>query len=91
MDLRGCYGNYEKNVLTTVNASKNQLTDFYILSRGSVRSLNLSENKLKEYDLKDFDNLDVLDLSKNEIEGELNLAYLADASSINISSKTSLR
>ncbi len=86
MDLRGCYGNYEKNVLTTVNASKNQLTDFYILSRGSVRSLNLSENKLKEYDLKDFDNLDVLDLSKNEIEGELNLAYLADASSINISS-----
>lgn len=31
MDLRGCYGNYEKNVLTTVNASKNQLTEFYIL------------------------------------------------------------
>ena len=40
-----------------------------------MRSLNLSENKLKEYDLKDFDNLDVSDLSKNEIEGELNLAY----------------
>ena len=69
MDLRGCYGNYEKNVLTTVNASKNQLTDFYILSRGSVRSLNLSENKLKEYDLKDFDNLDVLDLSKKRDRG----------------------
>lgn len=86
VNLTGIYGDYEKNVLANIDASNNQLTEFYILSRGSIRKLNLSGNKLKEYDLKDFDNIDVLDLSKNEIEGELNLAYLADASSINISS-----
>lgn len=86
VNLTGIYGDYEKNVLANIDASNNQLTEFYILSRGSIRKLNLSGNKLKEYDLKDFDNIDELDLSRNEIEGELNLAYQADASSINISS-----
>lgn len=85
VNLKGVYGNYEKNVLHSVDASDNLLTEFYILSRGSIRNLNLSHNKLTEYELKDFDNIDVLDLSNNQIEGELNLAYLADAFSIDIS------
>lgn len=85
MDLSGIYGNYEKNVLKTIDASDNLLTEFYILSRGSIRNLNLSNNKLTEYDLKDFDNIDVLDLSYNELSGDINIAYQADASSINLS------
>lgn len=86
LDLAGVYGNYEKNVLSTLNVSKNQLNEINIVARGCVRNLNLSGNKFTEFNLKDLDNLSVLDLSNNELEGELNLAYQATATSINISS-----
>lgn len=85
VDLSGIYGNYEKNVLNTIDASDNLLTRFYILSRGSIRNLDLSNNKLTEYDLKDLDNIDVLDLSHNDIAGDINIAYQSEASSIDLS------
>lgn len=88
VDLTGIYGNYEKNVLTDIRASHNNLSEFTVYATRNVRKLDLSHNALTAYDLTNFDNLDVLDLSYNSLGDDFSLAYLGNASSINLSHNT---
>ncbi len=83
--LAGIYGNYEKNVLTTVKASDNRLTEFEIVATQNIRYLDLSNNQLESYTLKDFDGIEHLNLSGNNLSGTLSLVYQADALTVDIS------
>lgn len=93
LDLSGSFGNYEKNMLSRLNASDNKLTECKIISTGAMRYLYLNQNKFTEFDLTNYDNIEVLNLSNNLIEGELNIAYVSNATGIDLSSNhiTSLK
>lgn len=84
LSLAGIGGGYEKNVLSSVDASHNSISSVNIVATTAMRHLNLAYNKISEISLKDFDNIETIDLSNNKIEGELNLAYLNAASEINL-------
>lgn len=85
LSLKAIYGNYEKNVLTDINASGNRLSELLLTTSTCIRKLNLSGNRFTTYSLKDYDGLTHLDLSDNMLEDELNLAYLANAVDIDLS------
>lgn len=85
LDLKGIYGDYEKNVLTSIDASRNSLTALDILNAASVRSLNLSANKLTEFPTTAYANLEELDLSDNQLSGEVSLTYQLDSRRIDLS------
>lgn len=84
LDLKGVFGDYEKNALEEVIAPGNYLANFEIVSTIQLRKLNLSGNRLSSIVLKNYDNLEELDLSDNRIDGILNLAYLGNARRIDI-------
>lgn len=85
VDLTGIYGDYEKNVLSDIDASGNQLTEFKIMATTTVKNLDLSDNRFTAYSLKDFDNLQNVNLSGNLLSGEFSLAYQGNAGSIDLS------
>lgn len=85
LDLAGVQGNYEKNVLTDIDASGNRIYDFHIIGTRQVERLNLSNNSLTTFDLKDYVSLVDLDLSNNRLKESINLAYLELTRRINLS------
>lgn len=85
LDLTGVYGNYEKNVLTSLNVAHNQLESLTIIASRILSKFDASYNNFTGYSLKDYDNIDYFDMSHNKLEGELSLAYLANASYIDVS------
>lgn len=85
LDLKGIYGDYEKNVLVDINASNNALAEFNLPTSTHISKLNLSGNKFTTFSLKDYDGLTRLDLSNNLLADELNLSYLSNAVEINLS------
>lgn len=84
LNLAGIYGDYEKNVLNTLDASGNNIAEFTCMATGAMKNLNLADNRLTEINLKDYDNLLTLDLSGNQISS-VNFEYLYSAESIDIS------
>lgn len=83
--LKGVFGDYEKNVLSEINASGNRLFSFTVTATTQLRKLDLSDNMLTSFTLKNYDSLVELDLSGNRLKDELNLAYLANAERIDLS------
>jgi len=83
--LEGVFGDYEKNVLTDIDASNNRLYNFKVVSTTQIRSMNLANNMLTSFVLKNYDGLTNLDLSGNRLKEEVNLAYLGNAENINLS------
>lgn len=84
LDLQGIYGNYEKNVLSSINASRNRISSFKNIATYATVHLDLSDNLLDEMSLKDYDNIRTLDLSGNRLS-EIDLEYLALATDVNLS------
>lgn len=85
LDLTGVYGDYEKNMLSTLKAANNKIAALTLTNSRTFSTLDLSGNLLAEFSLKDYDNIRNLNLSGNLLEGELNLAYLTRAENIDIS------
>ena len=83
LSLAGVSGDYEKNVLTRIEARDNRIAEFDIVNTGGCRWLDLAGNRLAEFNLKDYDSIQHLDLSGNALT-ELNLAYMGAARYINI-------
>lgn len=88
LNLAGVAGDYEKNVLQSVDASNNLISKFEIVSTTQLRSLNLANNRLKSLILKNYDRLENLDLSSNLIAEPLNLAYLSNAVNVNLANNS---
>lgn len=88
LNLTGAAGDYEKNVLLSVDASNNLIAKFDIVSTTQLRSLNLAGNRLRSMILKNYDALQHLDLSNNLIAEPLNLAYLANAITVNLANNS---
>lgn len=84
LNLQGAYGDYEKNVLASLDASRNKIATFKCVATGAMRNLNLSDNSLTELNLKDYDNLRTLDVSGNKLT-EISLAYMMSAQNIDLS------
>lgn len=85
LDLQGVYGDYEKNVLAYIDASRNNLSNVNVMSTGAAKVVKLASNKLQGFSLKNYDYLQELDLSDNQIEGEVDMTHLYSAVSVNLS------
>lgn len=88
LDLQGIYGNYTKNVLTTVIAAHNQIasySNFKFNDTATFHYLDLSYNKFDNFKLLEFENLEYVDLSHNNLSEELYLTYQITASHIDLS------
>lgn len=84
LDLTGIYGDYEKNVLTTIKAARNNISSYKNMATTALRHLDLSANRMEEINLKDYDNLLTLDLSDNLLTS-VDLEYMFSATDINLS------
>lgn len=79
IDLTGLNGVYNKNILTDVNLSYNQLTQFEPgLAKVTFVNLDLSNNQLEDFDGDELMFLKSLNLSNNKI----NNIYLGDCVSL---------
>ncbi len=85
LDLSGVYGNYEKNMLTDINVANNELTSMTIVASRVLERLDMSHNKFESFSLANFYNIDYIDMSYNNLSGELAIGYLFEASYIDLS------
>jgi len=85
LSLNGIYGDFEKNMLHTLKAADNRLTALDFRSGTSVNVLDMSGNKFTTFPTTAFENLSSLDLSDNELAGELSLTYQVNSTDINVS------
>lgn len=84
LNLAGVYGDYEKNVLSTIDASDNMLFSYSNIATRSTVNLDLSGNQLETIDLKNYDQLVNLDLSGNKLTS-VDLDHLAVAENVDLS------
>lgn len=84
LSLLGIYGDYEKNVLNTLKAANNRLSTLSLRDGSPITVLDLSGNLFTELPITEFDHVTDIDLSNNQLAGELTLAYQRDAHNINI-------
>ena len=84
LNIRGINDRYQKNFLSDINLSNNEMTTVSLNDMGTINHLNLSNNKLTELLLKDADNMVTLDLSNNALE-TVNLSYCSLMTDCNIS------
>lgn len=84
INLRGINGAYEKNQLTDINLSNNQLTSVKLNDMFAIHHLNLAHNNLAEMSLKDADNMLSLNLSYNQLSS-VNLSYCTLLTDLDIS------
>lgn len=82
LDLAGVAGDYEKNVLSWIDAKSNNISTFNNMAPLACEYLDLSENQLTELVLKDYDRLQTLDVSHNQLEGNLDMTYLYAATAV---------
>lgn len=85
LDLEGIFPNWGKHVLTDISAVNNKIVNTNITDRTQIQRLNLKANNISEISLINFDGLKTLNLSDNNLSGELSLTYLIDADSIILS------
>lgn len=85
LDLAGLFANWEKYVLTDISAASNNITSTNITATTQVKRLNLKGNALTGMSLTNFDELKTLNLSDNDLFGEISLAYLIEADTIILS------
>lgn len=84
VDLSGANGEYNKNVLSAINLSNNNISTLTLNDRRTIRHLDLSDNYLTELGMQDFDNLETFSIARNRLT-EISLAYLGNAVSIDLS------
>lgn len=85
LSLLGIYGDFEKNILSTLRVADNKLTNITLRDGSSIKTLDLSGNRFVELPMSEFDNVEDIDLSDNLLAGELSLTYQLNTSRINIS------
>ncbi|MDE6695739.1 MAG: hypothetical protein K2K25_02560, partial [Muribaculaceae bacterium] len=85
LDLEAIFPNWEKHVLTDISAANNKVANANITTPTQIKRLNLKANNISEFSLTNFDGLKTLDLSDNNLSGEISLTYLIDADSIMLS------
>lgn len=83
--LEGANGGYNKNVLSKINLSGNDLRTVTLNEHISITDLDMSDNKLTEFSFKDMDNMQRIDVSNNLFES-IDLNYLTQAVEIDVSS-----
>ncbi|MCD8385929.1 MAG: hypothetical protein LUD17_03445 [Bacteroidales bacterium] len=76
LDLSGNNGGYNKNVLTNLNLSNNELSTVTLSPVDVLVDLDLSNNKLSTLDFTDAERITRLDLSNNAFD-YLKLSYLS--------------
>ncbi|MGM9802575.1 MAG: hypothetical protein ACI308_00200 [Muribaculaceae bacterium] len=84
LNIRGANDAYQKNLLTDINLSNNELTSVTLNDNYTIHHLNLSNNKLTELGLKDADMMETLNV-KNNLLTEINLSYCTLMTDLDIS------
>lgn len=85
LDLQGLNPRWEKWMLTDLSAKDNSIAEINVVATTVINRMDLSGNRLAEISLKNYDNLKTLDLSDNDLAGEISLTYLMDADTIILS------
>lgn len=86
LSLLGIYGDYEKNVLTTLKAANNTRLEKLEIRDGSpIKVIDLSGNKFTELPMTEFDNATDINISNNLFTGDFSLTYQLNARSIDLS------
>ena len=85
IDLEGVNNALNKQELTRINLSDNQLTEFGVPDNRTLVDLNLAGNSLTELSLRDADNLRRLDLSRNSL-ASINVNYSTGIEELNLAS-----
>lgn len=83
LNIRGVNDAYQKNLLTDINLSNNELTTITLNDMRTIHNLNLSHNKLTELSLTGADNMLTLDVSDNQLQA-VNINYCTLMTSLNI-------
>lgn len=84
LNIRGANDAYQKNVLTDINLSSNEMTEVTLNDMLTIHHLNLSNNNLTELSFKDGDNLETLNVSGNQLTS-VNISYSTQLGYLNIS------
>lgn len=86
LSLAGCNSNYDKNVLSNINLSNNQLSDLFLNDMRAIDYLNLSNNQLSDddIDLSFGDYVIEINIANNLFE-ELDFSYCANLKRLDIS------
>lgn len=84
LTLAGINGVYEKNVLSDIDLSHNQLTAVTLNDTRTIHSLDLSYNKFAALDYKEFEYIKSFNVSHNELT-DINIVYMTDAELIDLS------
>ncbi len=85
LNLSGPYGNMQKTVLRDIDVSYNQLKSITIVATRALQNFNASHNLLQEYDFTNYDQLLNVDMSYNQLTGEVSLTYPLDIQTANFS------
>lgn len=85
LSLAGVRGDFEKWSLRDIDVSDNNLSSITAVTYESIRSLNLAGNRFSNFDAKYYTGLTALDISRNNLKGELDLELLADLETLNVS------
>lgn len=83
LNIRGANDAYQKNLLSDINLSNNEIQDLTLNDRYSIQHLNLSNNNLTELSLKDADNMITLDVSGNQLT-TVDINYCTKMTSLNV-------
>lgn len=84
LSLAGVNGDYDKNILSNINLSNNNLSDVVLNDMRAIRTLDLSNNQLSDIDLSFGDYVVDLNISNNQYE-ELDFTYCAALKRLDIS------
>ena len=84
LNIRGANDAYQKNVLSEICLSNNEMTEVTLNDMLTIHHLDVSNNKLTELSFKDGDNLETLNVSGNQLTS-LNISYSTELSYLNIS------
>lgn len=83
LNIRGANDAYQKNVLSDINLSSNEMKEVTLNDMLTIHHLNLSNNQLSELSFKDGDNLKSLNVSGNQLTS-VNISYSTEITVLNI-------
>ena len=84
LSLEGFSPYYEKRLLSSVNVSRNSLTECNLGSLPSLVSLNASRNRLAAFDFSKVAEVDYIDMSENLLDGQADISPLRNVSTVNL-------
>lgn len=84
LNIRGANDAYQKNLLSDINLSRNELKEVTLNDNFTIQSLDLSDNLLTDFSFKDADNLRHLDISGNRLT-QIDLNYCTGLETADVS------